>query len=110
MNSHEYAKRMKEIAEFLLARPEFPMAHGPMIFHTYYEKEPFVAAVKALGSGKKTHTTGMYPEVQFVSTLCPEINIAIPRDKVCRLVREAEYDCEPFLSPEEDAALVSEPA
>ena len=34
-----------------------------------------------------------------------KITMAIPRDKVCRKVQEAKWECEPLLTPEEEAAL-----
>jgi len=105
MNSHEYAARLKAIADFLLLRPEFKAANKPMLFQMFYEKDGFLAAVKALGSGTKEVSGGAYPEVKFQSLACPELRLSIPRDKVCRKVQDVVWECEPFLSQQEEKSL-----
>jgi hypothetical protein len=105
-NSHEYARRLQELAEFLLSRESFVLPYfEPTSYHhfRYYEKEPFIAAVKALGSGKKKITDG---EIEFVvERPGAHIGIEAPRNLLCRLIRPAEYDCDPLLSPEEEKSL-----
>lgn len=105
MTSHEYANRLKEIAEFLLSRPAFEVANMPLVLQMYYDKDKFLAAALSLGSGKKEFTDGSWPEVKFFPDACPEIRLSIPRDKVCRKVQDVVWECEPFLSPEEEATL-----
>lgn len=109
MTSHEYARRLQEVSQTLLSRPDFDTkSNGPHFFLSYWEKEEFLAAVKALGTGTKEFTTGSYPEVVFKPKDMPEVHVSIARDKVCRIVTPAipaEYDCEPFLSPEEEASI-----
>lgn len=105
MTSHEYAKRQKEIAEFLLSRPEFDVnGAGPLEFFSYYDKEKFLAAVRAVGSGAK-NLDASSTEVRFIPTGFPEVHISVPRNLVCRKVQEAVYECEPFLSADEVASL-----
>ena len=105
MTSHEYAKKMQELAEFLLARPEFEAEGRPFVYLYYYQKEPFLAAIRAIGAGEKEWTD---TEIRFKPKGIPEdtaMQIYAPRDKLCKLVRAAEYDCEPLLSPGEVEAL-----
>lgn len=104
--SHDYARRLQELAAFLLSRDSFVLPYSePTSYHHfhYYEKEPFVAAVRALGSGKKKITeTG----IEFIVTPPgSHISLEAPRNLLCRLIRPAEYDCDPLLSPEEEKSL-----
>ena len=101
MKSHEYAKRLQEIGEFLLSRPEFDTDGSPHVFFHLYSKDKFLPAVKALGAGTKEFTEGTFPEVIFRPTGADEIQVSIPRDKVCRKVQDAVWECEPILSADE---------
>lgn len=104
--SHDYAKFLREQADFLESRPAFNLPsedRTTMTFLHYYEKEPFIAAVKAVGAGKKEFTEN---EVTFrVERTWGLVELHAPRRTVCRLVRAAEYDCDPFLTPAEEAVL-----
>jgi hypothetical protein len=104
MKSHEYAEKLKAAAEALLAREDVEfVGRPPFIPISFYEKEPFIAAVRVLGSGEKKWT---HDELQFTPYGAMEIfRLYIARNTVCRLVRPAEYDCEPILSETEAAAL-----
>ena|SRR6185369_13301372 len=104
--SHDYARALQEAAAFFLAHPAFdidrPRAYSFNYFR-FYKKELFIAAVKALGTGKKS---GDDSSIQFhVKSGDVEVTISAPRGMVCRLIRPAEYDCDPFLSPEEEKEL-----
>lgn len=102
MNSHELAQKLRDAAEDLAQRPvfEIPQYADPRISVSYYgDKEKFLAAVKALGSGKKV--TSDYHVTFEHGMLHPFIN----RDAVCRKVQEEKWECEPLLTPEEDAEL-----
>lgn len=105
MKSHEYGKRLKEIGDFLLSREEFETDIGPRLFFHYYDKDRFMNTVKALGSGKKTVSDGQWPECVFTPSSVLEIQVSIPRDKVCRKVQDIKWECEPFLSADEEALL-----
>jgi hypothetical protein len=105
LTSHDYARGLQAMAEYLLARDAFNVGsygHG----HHYFrmsEKEPFVSAVKALGNGKKNFTED---EINFrVELPYGTISVDAPRNVVCRLIRAAEYECDPLLSPEEEKKL-----
>lgn len=100
MDSHEYAKRQQEVSEYLLNKPAFDipnyMDRKEYLWYMF-EKENFVAAVKALGPGTKEIGTEY---VEYHPDDAP-LYIKIERNAVCKLVRPAEYDCEPFLKPED---------
>ena len=104
MKSHEYAEKLKAAAEFLLAREDVEFVdRPPFIPISFYDKEKFIAAVRVFGSGEKKWT---YDELQFTPHGAAEIfRLYIARNTVCRLVRPAEYDCDPILSDEEVATL-----
>lgn len=105
MNSHEYAKQLRVLADFLDSKPEFETKCKLYAFFSYYEKDDFLAAVKAVGSGKKEFTDN---EIQFLPVINDNfihLRLTAPRSAVCRLVQEAKYECDPLLSPEEEAAL-----
>jgi hypothetical protein len=98
MTSHEYAQRLQQLGDFLLSRPEFDAGGSPHIFLSFYNKDKFLPAVKALGAGTKEFTTGSWPEVVFKPTGADEIKVSVPRDKVCHKVQDAVWECEPLLS------------
>lgn len=106
VDSHEYARALQHAAEFLLSRPAFntnmTRAYSYNFFR-YHEKELFVAAVKAVGSGVKEFTDSDIKVLYRQGDV--EITIEAPRNTLCRLIRPAEYDCDPFLSPDEEKNL-----
>lgn len=102
MKSHEYAKRLHEIAEFLESRPEFETPMGVHLYQYSSSKAPFLAAAKALGNVTKEYRGD---DLRISPAAFPEMIFAVPRSVVCRLVKPAEYDCEPLLSQEEEASL-----
>lgn len=96
MNSHEYARELQKTVDHLLARPEVELENyaAPYQFLSFYDKDKFIAAARAMGSGKKEFSRD---ELKFrPDGTC--IIMSIGRDKVCRLVQEAKYECEPILS------------
>lgn len=106
MKSHQFAKRLREMAEILEARTEFEMPSEPHAYQNFYDKDEFVAAARALGAGKKTFTTGAFPELQFVPNALPEMQLYINRDKVCRRIQSETWECEPMLSPTDEKELI----
>ena len=106
--SHDWALNIQAFAEFLLSRPEFEISYSfptetrQMTFWSD-GKDQFLAAAKALGTGKKEFTDN---EVKFtVAHEWGEFTIKAARAVVCRLVKPAEYECDPFLSPDEEKQL-----
>ena len=104
MKSHAYAKAIIQAAEFILSQPEFDTeTEQPRLYiGWFWSKEPFLAAVRALGAGKKEYSGS---DLRYSVVHGAEITCTIPRDKVCRKVQEAKWECEPLLSPEEEATL-----
>jgi hypothetical protein len=105
MSSHEYAARLRAEASYLEAKPAFDMpSYTGLAKESYWymgDKEGFIRAVRTLGAGQKS----IGPEyVEFHPADAP-VAIRIERQHVCRLVKPAEYDCEPFLAPEEEAVM-----
>lgn len=97
MTSHEYARELQKTAAILLNRPEIAFPHGPYLYESYYDKEQFLEAVRAMGSGAKKFTEH---DFRFTPTdTC--ITMCISRSKVCRKVQEEKWECEPLLSEEE---------
>jgi len=61
--------------------------------------------VRAIGAGKKEYSG---TDLRYVAKYGAEISMTIPRDQVCRKVQEAKWECEPLLTPEEEATLEKE--
>lgn len=113
MTSHEYAKKLHELAELLESRPEFKMPsyqkqytadYGTGAFRYYTDKVGFLAAIRAIGSGRKDIGED---EVNFwdVKGL---LRLEVDRNAVCHIVKPAqpaEYECEPLLSTEEETQV-----
>ena len=105
LQSHEYAGYLKELAEFLLSKPNFKTdLEKAYLFIHVYKREELVAAVKALGAGTKEFKND---DFHFKATTSEHLFVRVdaPRNIVCRMVKPAEYDCEPILTPDEVAAL-----
>src|SRR5271166_2244220 len=107
--SHGYAKALIEAANYLLSKPEFATeTGGPYVYlGIFWEKEKFLKAAKALGTFTKEYASGNL-KIKNELPLGAQIYMEVPRDKVCRLVQEAKYECDPLFSPEEEAELDSE--
>lgn len=108
--SRDYATKLRVLADWLDQRTEFQMGDSERLFVAlnYYDRESFTAAVKATKPGTKEVTNGSYPEVKFRPSL-PDSDtyfvISIARDKVCRKVQEAKWECEPILSELDEQEL-----
>jgi len=135
ITSREYAEKLRALASELDGFPEFPLPDYWKIHNWsvdyFNEKGPFLAALKALGTGfifensLDTECAGSGSANQLGSILNVHANaksveddagstpifvfrpkgasfrITIYRDGVCKLVRPAEYDCAPLLAPNE---------
>lgn len=107
MDSHEYAALLQQRSTYLLTRPKFDVPSytgGKECLWYMWVKEPFLAAVKALGPGKKIMGADY---VEFHPTDAP-ITVKIERNKVCTLVEPAKYDCTPLLSQIDELSMVEE--
>ena len=108
MTSHQYAKQLHEIAAFLESRPVFEMPTYTSAawdrIQFFSDKEKFIAAGRAIGSFAKSFDRH---DLILMHTLPSgaHIDLVAARNLVCRLVKEAEYECEPLLTPEEEKSL-----
>jgi hypothetical protein len=106
--SHDWARNIHAFADFLLSRPAFEISYSfptETRLMTFWpgDKDKFLSAAKALGTGKKGFTES---EIHFtVKQPWGEFQIKAARSVVCRLVKPAQYECDPFLSPDEEQQL-----
>ena len=105
MNSHEFARDVKEAAEYLLSRPAFETAtsNAAVYLGGYYSnKEGFIYAAKALGNVEKK-----YDQHDLTLTITKGANLWLtaPRSLVCRKVQDEKWECEPLLTSEEEESL-----
>lgn len=102
-DSHEYAQELQRLAAELLARPAFPVGHCSNHIHLDSKAE-IVDAVKALGSGKKTHGDSYF--FDFVPAFAGPSNFTIscPKSLLCRKVQEEVWACDPLLAEADEAA------
>lgn len=99
--SHDWARDLHKTADYLLSRPEVEMESKPAIYNFMYDKEKFLAAVRAMIPGRKVideFNVAFEPKGTILS-------LRVPRNLVCRKIQDVKYDCEPFLSPTEDAEM-----
>lgn len=107
MTSHEYAKKLEQLAAALRERPVFsvPTSENQEQYLYYFtSKDDFLAAARALGAGRKEVSKdyfSFYPK-------CAKLRVYIERNAVCRKVQEEKWDCESLLSQEEVAAIGDE--
>jgi hypothetical protein len=101
--SHDWARQMQQTAEYLLSRPEVEIGRTiPSTYISFYgDKKKFIDLVRATVPGRKSMDQW---NVAFIPSGAP-IHISINRDAVCRKVQEVKYECEPLLSPEEEAQM-----
>jgi hypothetical protein len=104
MTSHEYANKLKELSDFLLAKPEFDFYSNSGRIRLYFgsSKEKFIKAAKALGSVTKTYKDG---DIEVAPVDHPIFVLYANRDTVCRKVQEEKWECEPLLSQAEEAEI-----
>jgi hypothetical protein len=105
MRSHELAAQLIATGQYLLSRPDFetPCTSHSLYLGSYWDdKERFIAAVRALGAGIKSYNGS---DLQFNTKTPLEIWTRINRQSVCKKVQEEKWECEPLLTPDEDAAI-----
>jgi hypothetical protein len=106
MKSHEYAKKLQEIAQFLLDKPEFETHSDPKI-HLFFwsNKEEFLTAVRCVGAGRKEWGKS---DLDFIPAGLPadaKLILNISRSSVCRKIQDEKWECEPLLSSDEEAQM-----
>ena len=113
MKTRELERLLRKFANYLVTIPEFDVegcvsfleghaGTGPYVHVSLWDRDKFIAAVKAIGSSKKVYTEGDYAELQVTADAFP-IKLSIARDKVC--LKKVTYECEPLFSAEEVEAL-----
>ena len=65
---------------------------------TYYERDKFVAGVKAVGDATKSYGSGEYANLNVTAKAFP-FKLTISRDKVC--IKKVTYDCQPLFTEDE---------
>ncbi len=112
MNTREYAVELRKVADFLDSRPDFTIDSGVFFQEckdgiktnlSYWNKEKFVEAVKAVGPSTKHYTDGEFARLEIIVGDCPNISLTISRDRVCKKI--VTFDCEPLFSESEVEAL-----
>jgi len=112
----EIAKELRKVADALDRAPEQELPIANVDFYCKYAgvkgKPMFLALARILPHPLAKSDDGMGGlELTYTApALC--VRTVVERDKVCKIITpkqiiEAVYDCEPLLSPEEDAALTT---
>lgn len=100
--SHDWARELQHTAEFLLSKTEVEIGHLPKSRAMFFsDKEPFLKLVRAFKPGRKV-TNEWY--VEFYPAGSEFLELVVNRDLVCRRLNP-QYECEPLLSPQEDAEM-----
>ncbi len=112
MKTGQLIEVLANFTTFLADRPEFETEgcvsvidgykESPHVYVNFYDRDKFVAAVKALGNATKKYTDGDYPKLEVTADAFP-IKLSISRDKVCK--KTVTFDCEPLFSEEEVRSL-----
>lgn len=103
--THDLAKQLQETAKYLLKKPKIEIGDLPRTFLSFWSaKETFLALVRATVPGtKEVSDYNVYFRPRDVA-----ITLSVDRSSVCRKVQDVKWECEPLLSPEEDAEMVTE--
>lgn len=103
MKSHEFAAELQKTVEHLLSRPDVDFETGkPFLYVGFYQKDQFVAAARAMGSGKKEFSS--CNDLHFTPNgTC--LTLSISRSKVCRKIQDVKWECEPLFSEDEITEL-----
>ena len=103
--SHELAKKLQDTATRLKSLPDVDVhVERPKVLISFYgnsNKEAFIAAVRALKPGVK-RIDKEYVNFTPNGTI---LELYINREAVCRKVQDVKYECEPLLSPQEEAEI-----
>src|SRR5882762_7450110 len=97
--SHELAVKLMNTAKLLFMRKdiELPGVEDAKITVEYYDSEPFLNAVREMGSGKKDFES-------YYVKFTPDdsiLTLQVPRNKVCKKIQEEKWECVPLLTPEQ---------
>lgn len=111
----ELATELRKLVEALEANPKLDVPKVFMSFGTSRSKEQFRALAHVLPRPLKKSLKNegeRFAEIELeYDSESLRVWASIPQAETCRLVSPAipaKYECEPILSPEEDAALEAE--
>jgi hypothetical protein len=105
MNTREYAARIRAHADELDCLPTFEVpnyfseSHKTLSY--FYSKDDFVEAVRALGSGTKE----IKDDKMLFRPSGASFALEIERSVVCKVVKPAEWSCEPWLTDEQQVIV-----
>ena len=101
MNTREYAQQLRAHAEELDGLPEFEVpgyfVHTFEDLRYYVDRKEFVSAVRALAPGVKQ----IVEDKMYFRPKNATFSLCIDRSQVCKMVKPAQWDCEPLLSDDE---------
>lgn len=102
--SHDWARDLQRTAEFLLSKDAVTIKEIPESRAWLWgDKDIFIALVRATKPGRKDTSNS---NIDFTPTGA-NLRFTINRDLFCRRLNP-EYECEPLLSPDEDAEMESD--
>lgn len=103
MTSEEYAAQLRSIADLYEANPALPIGFGLSIYLD--SKEQVRSVLKMVGGkwSKEIRCCSTDYHVIVFTHIATGLCAQVPRDKVCRKV--LRYECEPIMTPEEEAEL-----
>jgi hypothetical protein len=107
MDNAQFAAQLRQWADLYEKHPELPRGYGVIIYAT--GKEEVKKTITLIG-GKWSKSISGSEDYQSVNFTHVQTGLVcnVSRDRVCRKI--VSYDCDPIMSPEEEAELLTEPA
>lgn len=110
MNTRELELKLKNLADYFSTIPEFEIdgilsivtSENSSSICSFYNRDKFVNAVKAIGNCTKKYTEGEYAYLVITSINYP-IELRISRNSICKKI--VTYDCEPLFTDNEIKSL-----
>lgn len=101
-NNSDLARKLRVLADRLEARPDLQVS----VTRYVWSKEEAQKIIRDIGGKWTKQASGSEMNAWIeLTSLDTGLVIHIPRDKVCK--RTVTYQCEPLLSPEEEAELIA---
>ena len=101
MTSHEYARGLLQVADFLYSHKEFDMECKKCEISIFiYDADAARATLRSVGEFKKDYTDSYFFRA-LVETGSATLIISTPRSSVCKHVKKLkevdDWECEPLL-------------
>lgn len=103
LTSRVYAEKLRKIADFLDSRPVFELEYDQSKTISFWSKDKFVNAVKAIGNATKTYDEGEHSSLYITPVEFPDLKLSIMRSSVCKKI--VKFECEPLFSDSELESL-----